>query len=111
MPLREATASFELDADYNTAPFQVVDLDTLCVQLNWESADAADGEAEIQGSADGQNWNVIKSDDNLLTLDTATDTQIWELLNVTTRYIRLAYRANSNTAGSANMLITGNERL
>ena len=107
MALQTVEAEFSMGADFATAPFQVTEFNTLTVELKWSGVDALDSTAIIQLSLNGNDWNNIKSDDNLLTLDTVADVQIWEILEITGRYYRLAYTANSVTSGSAEVLKFG----
>ncbi len=108
MAILDTQARFEdLGEVNNTAPVQVTEFPTFSISFSWTGLNASDAQAEVQGSVDGINWNKIKSDDNVLILDTTEDTQIWEILEVTTRYVRLSYTPNSNTTGSGTVEFFG----
>lgn len=108
MAILDTKANFvDMSVVNATAPVQVTEFPTFSISFSWQGLDASDATAEVQGSVDGLSWNRIKSDDNVLILDTTEDTQIWEILDVTTRYVRLFYSPGTVTTGSATVEFFG----
>jgi hypothetical protein len=66
--------------------------------LYWSAFNATDAVAHIEGSYDGSQWNTI--DGNGALLNSAADTQLWDLLYTKMLYIRLSIVFNSNTTGA-----------
>lgn len=111
MPFRPQLARLDLSGDIATAPVQLIDLTTAAYQATWTGVTGFDATMVIQVSNDPDDgWNDIRADINTITLDTAADTQVWELLEITGKYVRLLYTANSNTSGTATVRFLGNIR-
>ena len=65
--------------------------------LQWADFNGVDANASLQGSFDGDTWNML--DAGGTTLDAATDTQLWEFTEVSVLYIRLVLTFKSVTDG------------
>lgn len=95
------SGSFSASADYDSPPFEILGPSSGVVQIRWDLLDNYDATCVIQVCFDPNlGWNDIFADINKVTLDTQSDTQIWELLEITGKYIRLHYEHGSVTTGS-----------
>ena len=98
--IRKSTAIIDLLAvDNFTPPFDVSALRHGVIQATWVGANGFDATLKVQVSLNGIDYNDSKSTENETALLTASDSQIWEMLEVTAPYVRIYYTANSNTAG------------
>ena len=73
--------------------------------LYWSSFNALDAVAHLEGSFDGQTWNLL--DEAGATLDSATDTQLWDILYTSCLYIRISITLNSVTTGAIGFKFRG----
>lgn len=99
---RESKATLTLGAvEAVTPPFDVTGLRFGTIQATWSGLATLDSTLKVQVSSDGVNWNDANADDNEAVLSEAAETQLWEVLEVTSDFYRLVYTPNSNTTGTA----------
>lgn len=92
--------SFDLDGNYNTAIWDVKNLECGSMQFIWSGADALNtATISPQASNDGENWNDVSVGLGPIELAVAAENQVWEFERFTTRYVRLSYVANGNSGG------------
>jgi len=99
--------SYPLSASFSTAVWPTrnssAQTNEGSIQLTWSGLNAADSTAVIEGSDDGTNWNELAKSDgtsNKITLVASSGSQIWQVIQFNTTYIRLTYAAGTNTAGT-----------
>ena len=99
------------DADFTSAAYEVRNWEMGALVIKWDSLDATDGTLIIEGANTktpaAEDWACEHSDACKLTLDSASGTQQYKFHPFTTRYIRLVYTANSNTAGTISWSLIG----
>jgi len=102
-------ALLDLSADVADAPWEIAQFSVSNIAVTWSGITAFDSTLEIQGSllksTDDSNWNIIEQSDTII--DDATNLQIWEIIDITCRYIRVSYTANTNTTGTLTILYLG----
>jgi hypothetical protein len=111
--VRESAGTINLTAVATaTGPFGALGLETAIVSAVWTGLTSLDAQLELQCSADGIEWNRVRSPDNPTTMDTTApdNSQIFELNKIVAAFYRLAYIPNSNTAGSLTFKFIGSGR-
>jgi hypothetical protein len=100
--------SFDMGSDYFSEWIPVHGLRHGSFQVSWSGLDATDSTMFLQGTDDQVGFGQFGDDFGGITITSLiSDSQIWEFTVFTTKYIRLAYTANSVTTGTANYLFEG----
>lgn len=86
------------------------------LQVTWEGNDGTSSTVGFEISNDCVNWQPwtgLRTSDNeavnIKTIDSASDSQIWEVKRWTARYIRLTYVNVDATAGTAKLFVHVNQ--
>jgi len=103
----ESTATISLISDTVTPPIGTKGLEVISVQAVWSGLTALDATMIIEASNNGSSWNTLDADKNMIVMDTAADTQIWNITQLQNNFVRLRYVANANTGGSAIVSFVG----
>lgn len=95
-----------LSANFNTPSIDMFDFSKGVLVATWSGADA-NNEATfvIETSTDKTNWNQLG--ESGIALINESDTQIWQIIDIPARYIRIAYTDNRNTSGTVDINFVG----
>lgn len=110
MAFRDSTANLDLSTDTATAPIDIIGFSKVNFQATWSGVISIDSVFQVECSVDAQKWNQVGGTIGKATLTDPADTQVWEIIDLTARFVRLSYIANTNTAGSAEVLFLGSEK-
>ena len=101
----EASISLDLTSNFTTTALNTSTFKPGgSVQFLWTGLDAFNARAILQSSDDGTNWNDLGGQQAGVILIDSPDSQIWEMVNIPSKFIRLDYTANSVTIGSGTLL-------
>lgn len=99
--------SYPLTASFSTSAWQTRNVSAQTnegsIQFTWSGLNTADSTIVVEGSDDATNYNELAKADgtsNKVTLVAASGSQIWEILQFNTKYIRMTYAHGTNSAGT-----------
>lgn len=103
------TETLTLTGDLNSTAVDCRYYDRFSYQLDWSGVAGLSGTILPQVSNDGTTWADLENywGDVVYTMATASGTQMWIFLEIPARYVRMAYTANGNTAGTGTLLFEG----
>ena len=99
-------SAVSMSSDFLSSNIDVTGLKSGSLEARWSGADQDDGTFVVECSNDGTNFSQYGESGTSLGGD-LTDTQIWNILEFTTRFIRLRYTANSVTTGTFSVHFSG----
>lgn len=99
--------SYPLTASFSTAVWATrnssAQTNEGSLQFTWSGLNTADSTIVVEGSDDSTNWNELSRLDgtsNKITLVASSGSQLWQVLQFNTTYVRLTYAHGTNSAGT-----------
>lgn len=93
-------------SNFNSSSWDVENLLSGSMRVSWESINKNTGTIVLEGSNDGTNWDELSGSGYRIN-DTPEDSLIYEFTSFSTKEIRLAYTANTVTAGTITIDVWG----
>ena len=100
-------SDIDASSDYQSTAIDVESSNFGSLSLIWSGFLSFNGRAILQGSNDGTNWNDLGGADGGIVLDLENDIQLWEITNITYKYLRLDYTANNVSSGTFTIQFKG----
>lgn len=98
------STSQSLSANFVSAWHETHPFDMGSIQMIWSGADATDGVLMVQVSNDKENWADISSVSDAATVCAASGTVFNDFPDISWKYWRVNYTANSITTGTISIL-------
>jgi len=100
----ETSTILDLTSNFTTAALNISNFKFGgSIQLLWTGLNAFNARAILQGSDDGTNWNNLGGQKGGIILIDSPDSQVWEMIGISCKFIRLDYTSNSVTLGSGTL--------
>lgn len=104
------TENRAMSADFFSADMEVKYHDMCGIQFVWAGADAVTGEVIPQASLDRVNWCDLATGTAIKKVDAATGCQIYSIEPVTFAWLRIKFKANTNTTGTITTFVLAKRR-
>jgi len=100
-----------LNGDFNSAAMEVIGFDMAAIQAVWSGANGVKGKIVPQASLDNVNWcDMVAISDSRL-VNAATGCLMYAFDFIPYDFLRVAFIANGNTAGTMTVTIRAKKRI